>query len=405
MKTQAALIAGTAKASLGLSLLLAASAALAQPRSQVQSVATKEVVVSAQEVADELDTPWGMTFLPDGRMLVTELPGNLVIVSQDGTVSDPVQGTPTVFAQGQGGLMDVALHPEFARNRIVYLSFAEPGNGGEAGTALGRGRLVNDRLENFEVIWRQEPKLVGPNHFGNRIAFAPDGKVFLALGERFQFGPAQDLSNTLGAVVRLNDDGSIPSDNPFVGQAGAEGAIWSYGHRNIESAAIHPETGQLWVVEMGPLGGDELNAIERGANYGWPVVSWGINYDGVEIPDPTEFPQFEDAVHHWSPVRSPSGMIVYTGDTFPEWRGDIFFGALSAGGLERVDMENGRVVGTEFIPFNTRIREVEQGPDGAIYLLTNKTAGMGEVWRLEPLEIRPASADGGRSGPGAAASR
>lgn len=405
MKTQAALIAGTAKASLGLSLLLAASAGLAQPRSQVESVATEEVVVSAQEVADELDTPWGMTFLPDGRMLVTELPGNLVIVSQDGTVSDPVQGTPTVFAQGQGGLMDVALHPDFARNRMVYLSFAEPGNGGEAGTALGRGRLVNDRLENFEVIWRQEPKLVGPNHFGNRIAFAPDGKVFLALGERFQFGPAQDLSNTLGAVVRLNDDGSIPSDNPFVGQAGAEDAIWSYGHRNIESAAIHPETGQLWVVEMGPLGGDELNAIERGANYGWPVVSWGINYDGVEIPDPTEFPQFEDAVHHWSPVRSPSGMIVYTGDMFPEWRGDIFFGALSAGGLERVDMENGRVVGTEFIPFNTRIREVEQGPDGAIYLLTNKTAGMGEVWRLEPLEIRPASADGGRSGPGAAASR
>ena len=405
MKIHAALIAGSAKASLGLSLLLAASAGLAQPRSQVESVATEEVVVSAQEVADELDTPWGMTFLPDGRMLVTELPGNLVIVSQDGTVSDPVQGTPTVFAQGQGGLMDVALHPDFARNRMVYLSFAEPGNGGEAGTALGRGRLVNDRLENFEVIWRQEPKLVGPNHFGNRIAFAPDGKVFLALGERFQFGPAQDLSNTLGAVVRLNDDGSIPSDNPFVGQAGAEDAIWSYGHRNIESAAIHPETGQLWVVEMGPLGGDELNAIERGANYGWPVVSWGINYNGVEIPDPTEFPQFEDAVHHWSPVRSPSGMIVYTGDTFPEWRGDIFFGALSAGGLERVDMENGRVVGTEFIPFNTRIREVEQGPDGAIYLLTNKTAGMGEVWRLEPLEIRPASADGGRSGPGAAASR
>ena len=405
MKIHAALIAGSAKASLGLSLLLAASAGLAQPRSQVESVATEEVVVSAQEVADELDTPWGMTFLPDGRMLVTELPGNLVIVSQDGTVSDPVQGTPTVFAQGQGGLMDVALHPDFARNRMVYLSFAEPGNGGEAGTALGRGRLVNDRLENFEVIWRQEPKLVGPNHFGNRIAFAPDGKVFLALGERFQFGPAQDLSNTLGAVVRLNDDGSIPSDNPFVGQAGAEGAIWSYGHRNIESAAIHPETGQLWVVEMGPLGGDELNAIERGANYGWPVVSWGINYNGVEIPDPTEFPQFEDAVHHWSPVRSPSGMIVYTGDMFPEWRGDIFFGALSAGGLERVDMENGRVVGTEFIPFNTRIREVEQGPDGAIYLLTNKTAGMGEVWHLAPLEIRPASADGGRSGPGAAASR
>ncbi len=404
MKNRATLIAGAAKASLGLSLLMAAGAAPAQPRSQVESVATGDGVVAAMEVADELDTPWGMDFLPDGRMLVTELPGNLVIVSPDGTVSRAVQGTPNVFAQGPGGLMDVALHPDFARNSMVYLSFAEPGDGGQAGTALGRGRLVNDRIENFEVIWRQN-KLVGPNHFGNRIVFAPDGKIFLTLGERFQFGPAQDLSNTLGAIIRLNDDGSIPADNPFAGQAGADGAIWSYGHRNIESAAIDPDTGQLWVAEMGPLGGDELNMVRRGVNYGWPVVSWGINYNGVDIPNPPEFPQYEDAVHHWSPVRSPSGMIVYTGDMFPEWRGDIFFGALSAGGVERVDMENGRVVGTEFIPFNTRIREVAQGPDGAIYLLTNKSESRGELWRLTRMEIRPASADGGRSGPGAATPR
>lgn len=373
----------------------------ATPKNQVESVYTGDLAISAQEVAKDLTEPWGMAFLPDGRMLVTEKPGNLVIVSQDGEVSRPIAGTPAVFAQGQGGLMDVALHPDFARNRMVYLSFAEPGDGASAGTALGRARLVEDRLEGWEVIWRQE-KVEGPNHFGNRIVFTADGDhLFLALGERFKFAPAQDLSNTLGTVIRLNADGSVPRDNPFVGRAGAEGAIWSYGHRNIESAALHPDTGQLWVVEMGPLGGDELNAVERGANYGWPVVSWGINYNGVDIPDPTEYPQYKDAAYRWSPVRSPSGMIVYTGTMFPQWRGDIFFGALSAGGLERVDMDGSRVVDTHFIPLNTRIREVEQGPDGAIYLLTNdREHRTGAVWRLEPLAVKPPAADGGRSGPG-----
>ena len=378
------------------------AAASAQGQQQVESVHTGDVAISVKEVAHGLDTPWGMTFLPDGRMLVTERPGDLVIVSPDGTKSRPIEGTPSVYAQGQGGLMDVALHPDFARNRMVYLSFAEPGDGPNAGTALGRGMLQGDRIEGFEVIWRQQ-KVEGPNHFGNRIVFASDGKLFLALGERFQFQPAQDLSNTLGTVIRLNDDGSIPADNPFTGRAGVDGAIWSYGHRNIEAAAIDPASGALWVAEMGPLGGDELNRIERGANYGWPVVSWGINYNGVSIPDPSEFPQFEDAAHHWSPVRSPSGMIVYTGDLFPQWRGDIFFGALSAGGVERVDMDGGRVVDTQFIPLNTRIREVEQGPDGAIYLLTNqRDGGKGAIWKLEPMDIRPPSADGDRSGPGAA---
>ena len=379
---------------------LAQPVGLDQPREEVESVATGEVVISVTEVATGLEKPWGMTFLPDGRMLVTELPGNLVIVAQDGTVSRPVEGTPDVFAQGQGGLMDVALHPRFAENRIVYLSFAEHGDGASAGTALGRGRLVDDRIEGFEVIWRQEPKIVGPNHFGNRITFARDGTILLALGERFQFGPAQDLSNTLGAVVRLNEDGTIPSDNPFVNRAEADGAIWSYGHRNIEAAALHPDTGDLWVTEMGPLGGDELNVVRAGANYGWPVVSWGLNYDGTDIPDPPEYPEYDDAVHHWSPVRSPSGMIFYTGSLFPQWRGDILFGALSAGGVERVDLENGQVAGTEFIPLNTRIREVDQGPDGGIYLLTNDTNGTGAIWRLAPMEVQPPSADENRSGPG-----
>jgi glucose/arabinose dehydrogenase len=377
-------------------------AALAQPQNQVESLlADGDVAVSAREVAKDLDEPWALAFLPDGRMLVTLHGGDLVVVGEDGSVSAPLAGTPDVWSKGQGGLMDVALHPDFAANRMVYLSFAEAGAGGTAGTALGRGRFAEGRIEDFEVIWRQK-KVEGPNHFGNRIAFADDGTLFLALGERFKFTPAQDPSNTLGTVIRLNADGSIPEDNPLVESDGADPAIWSWGHRNIEAAAFDSANGALWVAEMGPLGGDELNRIERGANYGWPVVSWGINYNGVDIPDPTEFPEYEDAAHQWSPVRSPSGMVVYDGDMFPEWRGDIFFGALSAGGVERVDLEAGEVRGTEFLPLNTRIREVDEGPDGAIYLLTNTKEGPGAVWKLVRQEIRSASADGDRSGPGAA---
>jgi len=388
-----------AVATLAAAPLALAVPAFAQPDNQAESVATADAVVSARKIVEGLDTPWAMAFLPDGRMLVTEKPGDLVIVAADGSVSAPLAGTPAVWAEGQGGLMDVALHPDFASNAMVYLTFAEAGEGGTAGTALGRGRLAGERIEDFEVIWRQQPKIEGPNHFGNRIVFAPDGTLFLALGERFQFGPAQDPANTLGTVVRLNADGSIPDDNPLVGREGADGAIWSWGHRNIEAAAIDPETGTLWVAEMGPLGGDELNRIERGANYGWPVVSRGLNYDGTDIPDPEQYPEYAGAAKYWSPVRSPSGMIVYTGAMFPAWRGDILFGALSAGGIERVDMEGGEVAGSEFIPLGTRIREIEQGPDGAIWLLTNaEGGGPGALWRLEPLEVKPDSADGARSG-------
>lgn len=394
-----------AKAFAASPLVLAglANPAHAQPEDQVDSVATEDTVVSVRKVAEGLKSPWALAVLPDGRMLVTEKPGNLVIVATNGSVSAPLEGTPEVFAEDQGGLMDVALHPQFASNNLIYLTFAEAGEGDTAGTSLGRGRLGEGRIEGFEVIWRQEPKVSGAKHFGNRITFAPDGTLFLALGERFQFAPAQDPSNTLGAVVRLNDDGSVPRDNPFVGQDGRDPAIWSWGHRNIEAAGIAPDTGALWVAEMGPLGGDELNRVERGGNYGWPVVSKGINYDGTDIPDPDDFPQFKGATHYWSPVRSPSGMIVYTGDLFPAWRGDILFGALSAGGIERVDLESGEVAGTEFIPLNTRIREIEQGPDGAIWVLTNtKEPGPGALWRLEPLEVKPDSADGNRSGSGTA---
>ena len=376
---------------LRLSLLaaavLAAGPACAQidAGDQVGSVMTETAgPVAVENVVGGLDHPWGMTFLPDGRALVTERAGHLRILNRDGTLSDPVKGTPTVFAQGQGGLLDVALDPDFEETGYVYLSFARPGPEGSAATAVGRGRWDADSLAGFETLFTEEPWITGPNHFGSRIAFSPEGHLFLTLGERFQFEPAQDLSNHLGSVVRLNRDGSVPDDNPFVGDADAEGAIWSYGHRNLEAAAIDPATGQLWVVEMGPLGGDELNRIERGRNYGWPVVSWGMNYDGTEIPDPPTRPEFADATRHWSPVISPSGMAFYTADAFPEWTGSAFVGSLTRQALVRLVIDGDEVVEEEVIPLGARIREVEAGPDGYLYVLTDKDSG--NVWRLSPLE-------------------
>ncbi|MAW81541.1 MAG: hypothetical protein CMI63_14990 [Parvularcula sp.] len=353
---------------------------------EVQSIETEAGPVTVTKIAGDLDKPWGAALLPDGDLLVTELSGNLLRVAPDGTKSAPLAGTPEVFTKGQGGLMDVALHPDFENNRLVYLSFAEGGPDGAASTALGRGRLGNDRIEDFEVIFRQQPKVTGPNHFGNRIVFSPDGYLFLTLGERFKFDPAQDRSNTLGAVVRLNDDGSIPQDNPFMGDDDAEDAIWSYGHRNIEAAAIDPATGQLWIAEMGPLGGDEFNAIEKGANYGWPVVSKGRHYSGEGIPDPSTRSDFHEAALYWTPVISPSGMIFYEGEAFPEWRGDAFIGALSGTALVRVETtgETAREAGR--IPLGARIRDVVEAADGSIYVLTNSKTEPGNIWRLAPLQ-------------------
>jgi len=346
-----------------------------------RSVETAAGPVSVEEVVGGLEHPWGMAFLPDGRLLVTERAGRLRIAGPQATLSEPVAGTPRVFARGQGGLLDVALAPDFATSRFVYLSFAEPGDAG-ASTALGRGRLREDRLEGFEVVFRQQPKLSGPNHFGGRIVFGPDGHLFLTLGERFQFEPAQDLSNHLGAVVRIRPDGSVPEDNPFVGRADARPEIWSYGHRNVEAAALHPETGALWIAEMGPRGGDELNRPARGANHGWPLVSWGEHYDGRDIPDPPAEPRFADAIRHWTPVISPSGMLFYTGGLFPEWRGSVLIGGLSSHGLVRLTLAGDTVASEERIGLGARIRDVEQAPDGAIWVLTDHADG--NVWRLAP---------------------
>ena len=296
----------------GAALMLAIAIGMAEER----VIDAKTSQIKVETVAAGLDHPWGLAFLPDGRMLVTERVGRLRIVTKDGQISEPIKGVPEVFAQGQGGLLDVALDPDFKTNTLVYLTYAEPGEGG-ASTAAARGRLGDGRLEDLQVIFRQVPKVDGGNHFGSRLAFSPDGKLFITLGERFTFGPAQDLSTDLGKIVRINPDGSVPDDNPFVGRDGARPEIWSYGHRNPQGAAIHPETGKLWETEFGPWGGDELNIPKAGANYGWPVVSWGSHYGGTAIPTPPTHPEFADAIYHWTPVISPSGITFYTADAIP----------------------------------------------------------------------------------------
>ncbi len=351
---------------------------------QVDSMESDAGTLDVENVAGGLEHPWGMVFLPDGRALVTERAGRLRVLGTDGGLSGSVEGTPEVYAQGQGGLLDVALDPDFATNQYVYLSYAAPGPGGQAATALGRGKWTGEAITDFEPIYLQEPWITGPNHFGGRIVFDGAGHLFLTQGERFQFEPAQDLSVLLGKVVRLNHDGSVPQDNPFVGQENARPEIWTYGNRNIEAGAIDPATGALWILEMGPLGGDELNRLEPGKNYGWPVVSWGKHYDGKEIPDPPTRPEFADAAYHWTPVISPSGMVFYTGDVFDEWKGSALVGGLSSQALIRIAINGTGATEAERLPMGARIREVEQGPDGFIYVLTDKSDG--NIWRIRPMK-------------------
>jgi glucose/arabinose dehydrogenase len=300
------------------------------------------------------------------------------IIERDGRLSAPLADVPRVQARGQGGLLDVALDPRFADNRLVYLSYAEPGEGGTAGTAVARGRLGDGRLEDVQVIYQQQPKVRGANHFGSRLVFARDGTLFVTQGERFDYADqAQDLSSGIGKLVRINPDGSVPRDNPFVGRKGVRPEIWSYGHRNIQSAALHPQTGQLWTVEHGARGGDELNRPEAGKNYGWPVISYGVHYSGAKIGEGTAKPGMEQPVYYWDPVIAPSGMAFYTGEAFPDWRGSILIGSLRPGLLVRLTLEGGRVGREEryLADLDERIRDVRQGPDGLLYLLTDSRDG------------------------------
>ncbi len=335
-------------------------------------------------VARGLENPWGLGFLPDGRMLVTERPGRLRIVDKTGTVSKPLAGVPEVFARGQGGLLDVALDPDFQENGYVYLSFVEPGKGG-GGTAAGRGRLMEDRLEDFKVIFRQVPKADTRVHFGSRMVFSRDKKLFITIGERGQRERAQDFSIHRGQVVRVMPDGTVPGDNPFAGRQGYRPETWSHGHRNQQGAALHPETGRLWTVDHGARGGDEINIPLKGRNYGWPVISYGRHYSGLKIGEGTRKEGMEQPVYYWDPSIAPSGMAFYTAERFSAWKGNLLVGALKGRMLVRLELKGEKVVREERMlqGLKERIRDVRQGPDGLVYLLTDSRNG--RVLRLEPV--------------------
>jgi glucose/arabinose dehydrogenase len=363
--------------------LLALASGCGAPSATGQEFATRRGVVRVVTVSRGLEHPWGLAFLPEGRLLVTERPGRLRIVGADGRLSAPLAGVPEVAARGQGGLLDVALAPDFDRSRLVYLSYAELA-GSTAGTAVARGRLTETGLEDVAVIFRQEPKVGGGLHFGSRLVFARDGHLFITLGERGQRDRSQDLSVHLGKVIRLRPDGSVPDDNPFVTRPGARPEIWSYGHRNVQGAALHPETGALWTVEHGAMGGDEVNVPKAGRNHGWPVITFGRDYSGARIGEGTVKPGMEQPVHYWDPSIAPSGMTFYTGDRFPAWRGSLFVGSLKFGLVSRLELRGEQVTGEErvLVGLGDRIRDVRQGPDGYLYLLTDESNG--RVLRVEP---------------------
>ncbi|WP_425105538.1 PQQ-dependent sugar dehydrogenase [Ancylobacter sp.] len=374
-------------------LILATAAQAQQPESAPIEAPSSIGPLSVETVAAGLRSPWGLAFLPDGRMLVTERPGSLRLVSPSGTVSAPVAGVPPVFARGQGGLLDVALAPDFDRSRLVYLAYAEPREGA-SGTSVARGRLMEEngdaRLENVEVIFRQSPAAGGSNHYGARLVFARDGTLFVTLGDRYsQREQAQNLSNHLGKIVRIAGNGDVPADNPLRQKNGARPEIWSYGHRNVQGAALDPATGRLWTIEHGARGGDELNHPEAGKNYGWPVISYGRDYSGTAIGEGTEKAGMEQPVKYWDPSFAPSGLAFYTGTLMPKWKGDLFAGGLAGTRLVRLrlDAARGNVTEEEVLltDLNARIRDVRQGPDGALWLLTDDPSN-GRLLRVAPAD-------------------
>ncbi|MGI9404440.1 MAG: PQQ-dependent sugar dehydrogenase [Hyphomicrobium sp.] len=343
--------------------------------------------VSVESVAKGLENPWGMQFLPDGRLLVTERPGRMRIVSKDGKLSEPIAGVPEVAAIGQGGLLDVLLAPDFDKTGTIYFAYGEPREGDKNATSVARAKLVQDgdgdHLEDVKVIFRQEPSMKSKFHFGSRLVWAPDGTLFITTGDRNHLrNEAQNPANTVGKVVRINPDGSVPDDNPKL--EGWAPEVWSIGHRNIQGAALHPETGELFTLEHGARGGDELNLTEKGKNYGWPVITYGINYDGTTITDLKEKEGLEQPVYYWVPSIATSGLAFYDGDLFPEWKGNVFVGGLGGERVERLVLDGDKVVAAEVLldDRGDRIRDVRQGPDGALWLLTDHKDG--EVLRVVP---------------------
>lgn len=369
-----------------VAILLGALPALAQSPQSVR-VNSSAGALLVETVASGLEHPWGLAFLPDGRMLVTERPGRLRIVSQNGQLSQPLAGVPRVAARGQGGLLDVALDPNFAETRLIYLSFAEPRENNGASTSVARARLnaASTGLEPAQVIFRQQPAGTTGRHFGSRLVFGRDGNLFVTTGDRGNMEmSSQDPATHIGKVLRIRPDGSVPPDNPFVGQSTHRPEIWSLGHRNAQGAFLHPDTGVLWTIEHGARGGDEINIVRRGLNYGWPVISYGVEYSGARIGEGTAKPGLEQPLHFWDPSIAPSGALYLTSDRYRGWRGSIFTGGLVSTMLARVTIQNDRVTGQENLlrDLGERIRDVRQGPDGLIYLLTD--SGQGRILRLRP---------------------
>ncbi len=341
--------------------------------------------LSLSQFAGGLDHPWGMAFLPDGRLLVTERAGRLRIVGSDGRVSAPLAGLPPIMASGQGGLLDVAIDPQFRSTRWIYLSYAEPRGQGRNGTSVLRAKLGEAGLSELKVIFRQQPAVASQLHFGSRLAFAPDGTLFITTGDRYsERDQAQSLDNHLGKVIRIRADGSVPPDNPFLKQAGARPEIWSYGHRNLQGAAVHPLSGQLWTHEHGARGGDEVNLTQAGVNYGWPVITWGVDYSGAPIGEGSRKAGMAQPLHYWVPSIAPSGMAFYQGQPFAQWQGSLLVGALRGQMLVRLALDGTKIKQEERLlqGLGQRIRDVRVGPDGLIYLLTDE--GDGSILRLSP---------------------
>ena len=362
------------------------------PGTAVDVQETEKGQVRVVEVAVDLEHPWGLAFLPDARMLVTERAGRLRIVQPDGRVSAPLAGLPDIFVDGQAGLLDVAVSPTFAEDGLVYFAFAEPSfRGNKAGTAVARARLTDTALEQVEVIYRQEPKLSSGTHVGSRLVFADDGNLFVTQGENRVAAAAQALDKLQGKLVRIRPDGSIPGDNPFVGRDDARPEIWSYGHRNMQGAAINPATRQLWTSEHGPMGGDELNIPQPGRNYGWPIVTSGVDYSGQPVPGSTgeSAPGMEPPHHVWKKSPALSGMAFYDGKGLPQWRGNLFLGALVEANLIRLELDGDEIVHEERLlgARRERIRDVREGADGMLWLLTDEERG--KLLRIEPGAVTP----------------
>ncbi|WP_312600470.1 PQQ-dependent sugar dehydrogenase [Pseudomonas luteola] len=369
------------KWALAVGALLLSDVVIAQ--GQVATYPSEKGKVSVTVIKKGLDHPWGLAFLPDQKgMLVTERPGRLRVLKSDGSVSNPIAGLPDVYNRSQGGLMDVALSPSFAEDRLIYLTYSEGGGEDDkAGTAVGRGTLSADmtRVEGFTVVFRQEPKLSTGAHFGSRLVFDQQGYLFIALGENNQRITAQALDKLQGKLVRINADGTVPNDNPFVGQSDARPEIWSYGHRNQQGAAVNPWTGQVWTNEHGPRGGDEVNIPLAGKNYGWPVATHGINYSYTPIPEAKgkDAPGTEQPLYVWEKSPGVSGMAFYSADRFPAWKNSLFIGALAQENLIRLQLEGDKVVHEERLleEKGARIRDVRQGSDGYLYVLTDSSEG------------------------------